>query len=255
MFVPAAPGHLVLPVRASTGLALTIAFIAMHCGDEALGGILDQGQPATGVNALTTAAYCLTSKHPELEYAAVKIEAMHLPQRLVAMAWLPEGQALAPREQIKPSLAHFAAASLLPFGREPDAQGRVGLLLRSTAKQAPATPAASPAPWAGPGRGQHPGLRRCQTRSATRAAHRASRQLQAPGALAGKLTMPLSPQACICFNVSEDAFKAALGNCIGGQDARVAQLQAKLKCGSNCGSCLPALRQLARVTPAAAVPG
>ena len=281
--VTSARGRLVLPVRASTRVAPTQAFIAMHWGEEALSGSDDQGRPATGVNTLTTAAFCPISKQPELKHAAVKIEAMHLPWRLVAMAWLPAHAALALREQLKPGLARFTTASLLPFGREPDAQGRVGLLLRAAAAQSPGKnflqqmrqalglDAADTLAYADATRDQQRALRVVRGDDGSErlggfwlagdASGEAwlrglletdellpgpARHLLAPGALAGKLATPGSPQVCTCFNISEAAIKAALAGLDGGVDARVAQLQATLKCGSNCGSCLPALRQLAR---------
>jgi assimilatory nitrate reductase catalytic subunit len=126
-------GAIVLPARASEGLLAGQAFLPMHWGQEVLSGQDDQGQPLTGVNALTTPAFCPSSKQPELKHAAVAIEKVDLPWRLSALAWLPAEQALAVREQLRPLLAAFGWASLLPFGREPDAQGRVGLVLRGAA--------------------------------------------------------------------------------------------------------------------------
>jgi assimilatory nitrate reductase catalytic subunit len=290
--VTSARGRVVLPVRASSSVAPTQAFMAMHWGEEALSGTDADGRPATGVNALTTTAFCPTSKQPELKHTAVKIEAMDLPWRLTAMAWLPEGEALALREQLKPSLAHFTTASLLPFGREPDAQGRVGLLLRAAAPQHPGDEvlqpmrhalgldAADTLAYADPRRGQQRALRIVRAADGSEQlsgfwlAGDASgeawlrglleegavlpgpgRHLLVPGALAGKLAAPRSAQVCTCFNVSEEAIRAALPRCTGGPDERVAQLQRSLKCGSNCGSCLPALRQLAKsVVPVVVAP-
>ncbi|HEV8689159.1 MAG TPA: nitrate reductase, partial [Ideonella sp.] len=130
-------GQVVLPVRGSDRIAPTQAFIAMHWGEEVLSGDDGQGHAMTGVNALTTPRLCPQSKQPELKHAAVVIEKVDLPWRLTAMAWLPADEALALREQIKPALARFGFASLLPFGREPDAAGRLGLLLRAGAATAP----------------------------------------------------------------------------------------------------------------------
>ena len=78
------------------------------------------------------------------------------------------------------------------------------------------------------------------------------RALLAPGALAGKSATPRSPQVCTCFNVSEDAIRAELQTCPGNTGERLAHLQATLKCGTNCGSCLPALRNLAKTVGAEA---
>jgi assimilatory nitrate reductase catalytic subunit len=44
---------------------------------------------------------------------------------------------------------------------------------------------------------------------------------------------------CACFGVSEQAIRAAFG-----AGATLSDLQAELKCGTNCGSCLPELRRL-----------
>jgi assimilatory nitrate reductase catalytic subunit len=62
--------------------------------------------------------------------------------------------------------------------------------------------------------------------------------------LAGKVV-------CQCFNLTEDTLTAALGDIAGEPKARYAVLQEQLKCGTNCGSCVPELRQLVeRVAPA-----
>ena len=59
-------------------------------------------------------------------------------------------------------------------------------------------------------------------------------------------------QVCNCFDITEPQIMATLERCSGGAEARLAQLQATLKCGTHCGSCLPALRQqVQRVQPAA----
>ena len=54
---------------------------------------------------------------------------------------------------------------------------------------------------------------------------------------------------CQCFNVTEDTIIAALGEIGGEPGERRQQLQQHLKCGSNCGSCEPELRQLLAATP------
>jgi len=81
------------------------------------------------------------------------------------------------------------------------------------------------------------------------------RMLLAPGALgqamAGAAAVPRSPQVCTCFNVTEQQIRDALPALPGTVDNRVAQLQATLKCGSNCGSCIPTLRKLVQAVPVA----
>ena len=56
---------------------------------------------------------------------------------------------------------------------------------------------------------------------------------------------------CQCFNVSEETITAALGDISGEPGVRYAVLQSQLKCGTNCGSCTPELRQLVARTPIA----
>jgi assimilatory nitrate reductase catalytic subunit len=56
---------------------------------------------------------------------------------------------------------------------------------------------------------------------------------------------------CQCFNVTEDTIVAALDELAGEPKDRYAALQAQLKCGSNCGSCMPELRQLVARVPVA----
>jgi assimilatory nitrate reductase catalytic subunit len=279
-------GQVVLPVRASDGIAPTQAFIAMHWGEEVLSGHDPQGRPMAGVNALTTPRFCPQSKQPELKHAGVAIEKVELPWRLTAMAWLPADQALALREQLRPALALFGYASLLPFGREPDAAGRLGLLLRAGAAEAPAPAVLAPLREAlgldAPGVLAYQDARRGQQRAlkvardadgaerlqafwvagdvsgeawlrqlleADQTLPGPGRQLLAPGALAQKAAAPRSPQVCTCFNVDEAAIRADLASRSGGVDERVAQCQAALKCGTNCGSCLPTLRSIAKVVP------
>ncbi len=56
-------------------------------------------------------------------------------------------------------------------------------------------------------------------------------------------------QVCTCFNVSEPQILAFLPQCSGAAGERLAQLQGALKCGTNCGSCVPALRKLIQTHP------
>jgi assimilatory nitrate reductase catalytic subunit len=54
-----------------------------------------------------------------------------------------------------------------------------------------------------------------------------------------------SPQVCNCFDVSQATIVECLAASSGDAPARLAQLQARLHCGTECGSCMPALRALA----------
>ena len=286
-------GQVVLPVRPTDAIAPTQAFIAMHWGGEVLTGHDAKGQPMAGVNALTTPRFCPQSKQPELKHAAVAIEKVTLPWRLTAMAWLPADQALALRERFRPALALFGYASLLPFGREPDhavdGTGRLGLLLRAGAAEAPGDAVLAPMreafgleaagvlAYQDARRGQQRALKVVrdpdgaerlqafwvagdvsgeawlrQLLEADQTLPGPGRQLLAPGALAQKSAAPRSPQVCTCFNVDEAAIRADLAQRAGALDERIAQCQAALKCGTNCGSCLPTLRSIAKVVAVAA---
>jgi assimilatory nitrate reductase catalytic subunit len=69
---------------------------------------------------------------------------------------------------------------------------------------------------------------------------------QAPGMVASR-----GKQICTCFDVSQSQIEAVLSRCTGVEDQRLAQMKGELRCGTHCGSCVPALRKLIRATPAA----
>lgn len=75
------------------------------------------------------------------------------------------------------------------------------------------------------------------------------RALLNPGVEPPVATAPRGKQVCTCFNVSEPAIVAELAACPAdaGVDTHLSLLQAALKCGTNCGSCLPAVRKLVQV--------
>jgi assimilatory nitrate reductase catalytic subunit len=81
-------------------------------------------------------------------------------------------------------------------------------------------------------------------------------QLLSPNAQAPQALSPAGRQVCTCFNVAEPTILDTLAHCTGTVTLRLATLQDRLKCGTNCGSCLPELRRLAQagaVTPPPAV--
>ncbi len=277
-------GAIVLPVQGSRTVQPTQAFIAMHWGPEYLSGCSSQGEPLAGVNALTTSAYCPTSKQPELKHAAVKILKAELPWTLLGVAWLPEASALTVLAELRALMPAFDFASCVPFGRE-----RTGVLFRAAAHQAP-EPALVERMEALLGLNttdtlRYADKRRQQRRSArlqrvgdditleafllagnTSAeswirtllqdqlpAGRYGRLLLMPGAVAPVAVVAKSPQVCTCFNVGEDAIRGALPRCGGTDDQRLAALQSELKCGTNCGSCIPELRRLVKTVPASLV--
>ena len=62
-----------------------------------------------------------------------------------------------------------------------------------------------------------------------------------PGAMVTR-----SRQVCACHDVSEAEITGVLAGCEGSDDSRLQALQRQLRCGTQCGSCVPALRALVR---------
>ncbi|MET1116281.1 MAG: molybdopterin-dependent oxidoreductase [Comamonas sp.] len=65
---------------------------------------------------------------------------------------------------------------------------------------------------------------------------------------------PRSAQICSCMNVSADSIQQTLVQCAGSAGERLAAVQQRLGCGTQCGSCIPELKRLVEATPVAAVP-
>ncbi|MEY3144724.1 MAG: hypothetical protein RL342_395 [Pseudomonadota bacterium] len=84
-------GSILVPVQSSAELGLSQVFMAMHWGEEFLSGLSATGQRLTGVNALTTSAYCTDSKQPEFKHTAVKVLKADSPWQLLAAACLNSG--------------------------------------------------------------------------------------------------------------------------------------------------------------------
>ncbi|MFD0666525.1 nitrate reductase [Ramlibacter sp. MAHUQ-53] len=277
-------GSIVVPAQASSEVAPSQAFMGMHWGGEFLGGVSSTGEPLAGVNQLTTSAYCPGSKQPELKHAAVKILKAEMPWSLLAVAWLPEDDALAVREQCRQMMTRFPFATCVPFGRE-----RTGLLLRAAAYEAPPAEVlarlesllglsgADAIRYADPRKGQRRAMRLARQADGEARleafvlagdttseawikallqdelpAQAYGRLLLSPGAKAPVAVQARGKQVCTCFNITEDAIRDRLATCHGGPDARLASLQADLKCGTNCGSCVPELKRLVRATMPAA---
>ena len=78
------------------------------------------------------------------------------------------------------------------------------------------------------------------------------RQLLAPGAQAPAALRDASQdqgrQVCGCLGVSDTAITRVLEGCEGSDGERLAALQGQLRCGTNCGSCLPELKRMVRAT-------
>lgn len=277
-------GSIVLPLQASSELGLSQAFIAMHWGSEYLSGVSSTGEPLAGVNALTTSAYCPSSKQPELKHAAVKILKAELPWTLLGVAWLPAQDALHVREDLRRLMARFPFASCVPFAGNAalGATQRSGVLFRAAAyEQAPdevmhrleellGLSGGEALRYADKRRGQRrtirirrdgpdtfvQGLLLAGDTSAEAwikallqqqlPAQAYGRQLLAPGAKAPLAVATAGRQVCSCFGVTEPAIQAQLAGSTGSADERLAALQGALRCGTNCGSCVPELKRMVR---------
>ncbi|WP_431275737.1 molybdopterin-dependent oxidoreductase [Variovorax ureilyticus] len=286
-------GSIVVPVAGSTEVGLSQAFIAMHWGGEYLSGSSSTGTPLAGVNALTTSTYCPDSKQPELKHAAVKILKAELPWSLLAAAWLPQTSALEVTALLRELMRSFPFASCVPFGSGAalggDGQERTGVLFRAAAYEAPpdallariekllSLGGADTLRYADARRGQRRAVRLVRGGADaylegfllggdTRAeawikallqdrlpAQSYGRQLLRPGAAAPGNVASRGKIICSCFGVTETAIAGQLAASGGSDEERLAVLQGSLKCGTNCGSCVPELKRMVRASAPPAV--
>jgi assimilatory nitrate reductase catalytic subunit len=293
-------GSIVVPVQASPEVGMSQAFMAMHWGGEYLSGQSSSGSPLAGVNALTTSAFCPSSKQPELKHAAVKILKAELPWSLLAMAWLPEGEALAAREQLKPLMAAFPFASCVPFSNNTplaDRSGeRCGVLFRAAGHEAPADDllaalerllglgGADTLRYADKKKGQRRTARLVRAGAQAELtgfllagdtsaeawistllkdslpAQAYGRLLLRPGSRPPVAVQSRGKVVCSCLNVTDQAIDQHLSlvsqgggatGYLGTDEQRLASLQKTLKCGTQCGSCVPELKRRVRSAPSA----
>ncbi len=288
-------GSILLPVQASKEVGMSQAFIAMHWGEEFLSGQSSSGERLAGVNAITTSAFCPTSKQPELKHAAVKILKAELPWTLLGVAWLPGDQALAAREALKALMRLFPFASCVPFGDNKDVGSeskgiaRTGLLFRAAGHEAPtedvlkqieavlglnvSTGASQVMRYADKKKGQHRTIKLTGDREYaeleafllagdTRSeawvktllqdslpAQSYGRMLLIPGSKAPIAVQSRGKAVCTCFNVTDAAITGQIAKSFGSDERRLTELQASLKCGTNCGSCVPELKRMIRDNP------
>jgi assimilatory nitrate reductase catalytic subunit len=72
------------------------------------------------------------------------------------------------------------------------------------------------------------------------------RLLLSPGAKPPVAVEARGKMVCTCLNVTDAAIEGHLKNAQGNEVERMASLQAVLKCGTNCGSCVPELKRMVR---------
>jgi assimilatory nitrate reductase catalytic subunit len=290
-------GSIMLPVQPSDEIGLSQAFIAMHWGSEFLSGRSSAGERLGGVNAITTSAYCPSSKQPELKHAAVKILKAELPWTLLAVAWLPEDTAHTTRTALQKLMGRFEFATCVPFGREDATPSEVaqnparlvqrGILFRAAGTYAPEDDSlaqiegllglsgADTLRYEDKKRGQRRAARLVRANDGTAQlqgfilagdtsaeawiktllqdqldSSTYGRLLLSPGAKAPVAIQSKGAQVCACFNVTENQIAEQLKNCAGNEISRLDQLQSALKCGTNCGSCIPQLKKMVRANSA-----
>ena len=282
-------GSIVLPAQASDDLSPHQAFIAMHWGPAFLSGRDHQNKPLAGVNAITTSAYCPTSKQPELKHAAVKVLKAELPWTLLAVAWLPEHKAQTILQNLRTRMVQFEFASCVPFSDTP-AQGpaRQGVLMRAACSEAPdmallheieqllGLNGADSLRYVDAKRHQLRSMRLqhseapqakdtqlaafviagdtsaetwlkalLQTQASTQ---EYGRRLLMTGSNPPVALVDAGSTVCSCVGVKDVAIQMHLKTCQGDETARLAALQGTLKCGTQCGSCVPELRRMIRLT-------
>jgi assimilatory nitrate reductase catalytic subunit len=273
-------GALVLPLLADDSVAPTQACAAMHWGDEFVSGHDAQGERLAGVNAVTQSAYCPDSRQPELKHAAVRVSKVELPWRVHGAIWIDDkdDQAGSVAQRLRELLSRFDYASCVPVAGR---QGRSGWAFHAASASAISAEliaelsaaldlaGADVLRYADARRGRCRMLALSGSGSEIRLrallvvgdeatgrwfsdSWRDDQALAQPGRLllgpdAGSApAKPRSAQICNCLDVSEAAIRSCLATLAGSADERVAGLQTRLRCGTECGSCLPTLRRLAR---------
>jgi len=282
-------GSILAPVQASTEVGLSQVFLPMHWGDEFLSGQSNTGERLGGVNALTNSAYCPDSKQPEFKHAAVKVLKAEMPWTLLAIAWLPKDVVLSVRSQLQGLMNQFSYSSCVPFGSATTNEyGRSGVLFRAAGVQAAPDEllqeieallnlgGADVVRYADKKHGQRRAVRlerssvnttlegfllagdtRAQSWMTTllqdeQPAQSYGRALLAPNASPPVPVHSRGKTVCACFNVTDSAIEATLSMCKGIAADRMDVLQNTLKCGTNCGSCVPQLKRMVRASMSSA---
>jgi assimilatory nitrate reductase catalytic subunit len=249
-------GELLVPVEASDDMRIGQAFMPMHWGSRYISGL--------GVNALTMDQFDAVSKQPELKHAAIQVEKAPLPWHMAVMR---RDHAVARMLRIQPLLARFDYASCGLYGR----QNPVLVLRIAHAVPLPADLLAeidrlldmrdetSIMRYDDPKRGV---AKRVLVENGCVAGVRLTgeiaardwlKEMMAEGVQIAPLrSWVLAPLAtppsgsgsrgrivCNCLNVSDTQIAAAVS-----QGADLPELQATLKCGTECGSCVPEIKRM-----------
>jgi assimilatory nitrate reductase catalytic subunit len=269
-------GSQILPAIAGDDMRSGQAFIGMHWGEEYVSGRGHDGDGSYGVNALTSPVFDPSSKQPELKHAAVKILKAELPWRFLVFGWMDESRVLALQSALRPYMRRFAYASCTLFGRE-----KTGVLFRVADDYAAAPKLIAEIEEKFGIAGSHV-LRYDDTRrgnarhillgagklsavslagdlSAERWLKEYLENGQSVTELGRMLLMPSdkAPKGfksrgrivCNCFNIAESEINETVSAMKhGSSEDKLSALQEKLKCGTNCGSCVPELKKIILAT-------
>lgn len=264
-------GSQIFAISESDEMRAGQVFVAMHWGEEYVSGRGHGGKFSVGINALTSPAIDPSSKQPELKHAAVRIVKAELPWRFLAFGWVNSEQALSLQQALKPFMREFAYASCVPFGRD-----KVGILFRAADDYAAAPELLQKIETLFGIHGatvlRYDDTRRGNARhilvsegalAAVSLAGDISAESwlkaylldQEPVAKLGRMLLMPSTSApqgfkprgkviCSCLNVADTEINAALETLAGSPLDVLAGLQSRLKCGTNCGSCVPELKKM-----------
>ena len=249
-------GELAVRVQRSDEMRPAQAFLPMHWGGQFMNG--------AGCNALTTDAFDPVSKQPELKHAAVQVEKLDYPWHMVAMR---RGDALARMARLQPLLARFGYAACGLYGRdEPvlvlrvaDAAAAGDELVAEVDRIMELDDDTCAMTYLDARRGvsKRVLVQDGQVVGARLLGETAARDwlkdLMAQGAAAEAVrawmlaplgTPPSGSKrrgriVCNCLDVSDQEIEAELA-----LGADLQALQDKLKCGTQCGSCLPELKRM-----------
>lgn len=251
-------GSLILRAQASEEIAPAQAFIPMHWGSQFMNGL--------GVNALMLSTFDKISKQPELKHAAIKIEKIDLPWQMTILRRCDDLTLL---QKIRKMLKYFDFASCGLFGRDP------GIVILRAAHHA--SPDAELIERLDAMLGMTDDIPMLKYKDAKRGISK--RILIEDDQLAGvrlvgetlatewlkeimthghfseelrrwalaPLSAPPTGQRgrgriiCNCLDVSENEIIDTID-----RGADLITLQNKLKCGTQCGSCVPELKRLVR---------
>lgn len=262
-------GSLILPAQSSSEVQATQTFIPMHWGSQFMHGL--------GVNVLMPPAYDKTSKQPELKHTTIKLEKLTLPWHMTVMRTVLNLDML---QKVRSLLTRFEYASCGLFGRQ-DKNHAGMLILRAAHTQAPEVALITEIDAL---LGMTDDMPILNYHDAKRGIHKsilvennlASNKPEVTGVrlvgetlaanwlkdvmMSGEFSAELhrwalaplsSPPAgqrergkivCNCLNVAENDILETIQ-----QGADLITLKNKLKCGTECGSCLPELKRLVQL--------